>query len=284
MNHIDAHVHVWTDDYERFPFAEGHTPEGIAPRAFHPEEILAHAKACGVDRVVLVQMIYYGTDNSYMLHVMDDHPGVFGGIAVVDPHGSAPDQEMLNLAEQGVRGFRVYAFPVPGSGAPAESWLDGVGYERMFRAGAEANLAICALMSPDGLPALDRQCERFPQTPVIIDHLCSIGAGDAEIRQEDVSALCAMAARHPKVMVKLSAFYALGEGTPPYADLAEMIEQVYEAFGAARLMWASDCPYQVQGDHRYEPSIALIRDGLDFLSDADRQQILRGTAAGVFFG
>ena len=274
---------MWTDDYERFPFAQGYTPEGIAPRAFYPEEILSHAKACGVDRVVLVQMIYYGTDNSYMLHVMDDHPGVFGGIAVVDPHGSAPDREMLTLAEQGVRGFRVYGFPIQDGGAPPESWLDGVGYERMFRAAAEANLAICALMSPDGLPALDRQCERFPQTPVIIDHLCSIGAGDAAIRQEDVLALCAMAHRHPKVMVKLSAFYALGDRTPPYADLAEMIEQVYEAFGAARLMWASDCPYQVQGDHRYEPSIALIRDGLDFLTDADRQQILRGTAEGFFF-
>ena len=25
MTYIDAHVHVWTDDYERFPFAEGTT-------------------------------------------------------------------------------------------------------------------------------------------------------------------------------------------------------------------------------------------------------------------
>ena len=162
---------MWTDDYERFPFAQGYTPEGIAPRAFYPEEILSHAKACGVDRVVLVQMIYYGTDNSYMLHVMDDHPGVFGGIAVVDPHGSAPDREMLTLAEQGVRGFRVYGFPIQDGGAPPESWLDGVGYERMFRAAAEANLAICALMSPDGLPALGVEREGAVGAEVHVDLL-----------------------------------------------------------------------------------------------------------------
>jgi len=49
-------------------------------------------------------------------------------------------------------------------------------------------------------------------------------------------------------------------------------------------MWASDSPFQVQDEHTYEASVALIRDHLDFLSDADREQILRGTAEGFFFG
>ncbi len=48
-----------------------------------------------------------------------------------------------------------------------------------------------------------------------------------------------------------------------------MIRRVRDAYGAQRLMWASDCPYQVQGEHRYEPSIALVRDRLDFLSDEE---------------
>ena len=278
MTYIDAHVHVWTDDYERFPFAEGNAPEGIVPRTFFPEEILAHAKDSGVGRVVLVQMSYYKTDSSYMLHVIEEHPGVFGGIAIVDPEGDDPDGEMVELAKRGVRGFRVY-----GWGSNTASWLDGAGYERMFHAGAESNLAICALINPDGLPALDRQCDRFPDTPVIIDHLCRIGGGaEGKIQQEDVTALCALA-RHPRVMVKVSAFYALGQKRAPYSDLAGMIEQVYDAYGAERLMWASDCPYQVQGEHSYESGIALVRDGLDFLSVADKEQILRGTAERFFF-
>ena len=47
-------------------------------------------------------------------------------------------------------------------------------------------------------------------------------------------------------------------------------------------MWASDCPFQVV-DHTYEDSVALIRDRLDFLSEADKEQILRKTAEDFFF-
>ena len=47
-------------------------------------------------------------------------------------------------------------------------------------------------------------------------------------------------------------------------------------------MWASDCPFQVV-DEVYEDSISLVRDKLDFLSDEDKDQILRGTAESVYF-
>ena len=275
MNYIDAHVHVWTDDHDRFPFASTPDPGTVEPRTFFPEDILGHANPFGVDRVVLVQMSYYETDNSYMLQVMDAHPDVFAGIGIVDPQGPEPEREMVRLQERGVRGFRIY------QGEPAASWLGGAGFERMFRAGAEHELAICPLLNPEALPALARQCSRFADTPVIIDHLARIGA-DGEIRPRDVSALCALA-RFPRVMVKISAFYALGTKEPPYTDLSPMIRQVYEAFGAERLMWASDCPYQVADPHTYEHSVALVCDRLDFLSSSDREQIMRKTAEAFFF-
>lgn len=89
MGYVDAHVHVWTDDFERYPLADGYTPEEMIPPTFTPEDILRHAEPSGVDRVVLVQMSYYGTDNSYMLDTMKRYPGIFGGIAVIDE--SRPD-------------------------------------------------------------------------------------------------------------------------------------------------------------------------------------------------
>lgn len=182
---------------------------------------------------------------------------------------------MLQLAEKGVRGFRIYP-----TDAPIENWLDKSGFERMFAAGTAHNLAIRPLINPDALLALSKQCERFPETPVIIDHLSRIGAAQP-ICEEHIDQLCAMA-KHPKVMVKVSAFYALGKKTPPYDELELLIRRVYEAFGSERLMWASDCPFQVV-DHTYEDSIALVRHRLDFLSEADKEQILRKTAEDFFF-
>jgi len=91
-------------------------------------------------------------------------------------------------------------------------------------------------------------------------------------------------------LVKLSAFYALGRKQAPYDDLSNLIRRVYESFGPARLMWASDAPYQFHKGHTYaasvvliQNSVALIQNRLDFISDADRDQIMRGTAEDFFF-
>jgi predicted TIM-barrel fold metal-dependent hydrolase len=91
-------------------------------------------------------------------------------------------------------------------------------------------------------------------------------------------------AEFPHTHVKTSAFYALGKKQAPYTDMAPLIRSLRDAFGAQRLMWASDCPFQVQDGHTYANSIALIRDRLDFLTPEDKSCMLRKTAEKVFFG
>ena len=161
------------------------------------------------------------------------------------------------------------------------TWLDSAGMQAMWRCGAEKRIAMCPLIGPDAIPSVDRMCAKFPDTPVVIDHLARIGA-DGEIRQADVRALCALA-RHRNVHVKVSAFYALGKKQYPYTDLSPFIQSLYDAYGPQRLMWASDSPFQVQAPHTYAGSIELVRDRLDFLSHEDREWLLRKSAERVFF-
>jgi predicted TIM-barrel fold metal-dependent hydrolase len=275
MEYIDAHVHVWTPDIERYPLMEGRRREDMKPPSFTPEELFRHCRPSGVSRIVLVQMSFYGFDNSYMLEAMRQHPGTFSGIARVDWTGTRPEEAMLRLAEHGVRGFRIQP-----QNAPVEQWVETASFRRMFQAAAEHGLAMCPLIGTDALPSLERMCREFPRTTVVIDHLCRIG-NRGPIRDEDVDALCRMAA-YPGVKVKVSAFYALGEKKPPHDELAPLIRRVRDAFGARRLMWASDCPFAVQNE-RYEDSIGLVRDRLDFLTAEDKEWILEKTAAETFF-
>ena len=65
--------------------------------------------------------------------------------------------------------------------------------------------------------------------------------------------------------------------------MGPLIKQVRDAFGPQRVMWASDCPFQVEHGHSYHNSIALMRDRLNFLSEEDKAWMLRGTAEKVFF-
>lgn len=279
LGYIDAHVHVWTPNTERYPLAEGYTKDQMSPPSFTPEELFKHTAGAGVERINLIQMSYYGFDNSYMLDVMDRYPGGFSGTAIVDPFGPDPAGEMLRLAEK-----RCYAFRIQPahSKQPPESWLQPEPMEKLFAIAAEHHLALSALIRIDALPELDRLCRKYPDAPVIIDHLCLLATGDANPpSEEQIKTLTAMS-RHKNAYVKIGAFYALGERNPPYLDLLPLIRSVVEAFTPDRCMWETDCPFQVV-HHSYEDSLALIRDHADFLSASDKESILRKTAARLLF-
>jgi predicted TIM-barrel fold metal-dependent hydrolase len=273
--YIDAHVHVWTDDVVAYPLKPGVTKAEMKPASFTPEYLLKISRPSGVTRIVLVQMSYYGFDNSYMLAALAHWPEVFRGIGIVNTEGRHPDADMLALASKGVRGFRLYPRE-----ATDTTWLAGPGFDKMFKCGAKHRLAMCLLTNPGDLGIVDRKCLEFPETPVVIDHMGRVGK-DGPILESDVQALCGLA-RHANVKVKLSAFYALGEKKPPHSDLIPLIRRLYDVFGPQRLMWASDCPFQVDNE-TYEDSISLVRDRLDFLSPADKEWILRRTAEETFF-
>lgn len=271
---IDAHVHVWTPDTEAYPLAAGFRHEEMKPPSFTPDELFRHARPAGVGRIVLIQMSFYGFDNRYMLDQIAAYPGVFSGVAVIENRADNATETMRKLTGAGVRGYRIYP-----RNLPPDRWLEEEGMDAMWQTGATDGLAMCCLVNPNALPAIDRMCARHPETPLVVDHFARIGV-DGNIREEDVSQLCRLA-RHKKTYVKVSACYALGKKQPPYDDLLPMARRLLDAFGPERLMWASDCPYQVV-EQPYAASIDLFRQRMK-LSDGDRDWILRRTAERVFF-
>ncbi len=274
--YIDAHVHVWTPDTKAFPLAPDYQPSAMQPPSFTPEEILAIARPHGVTRIVLIQMSFYRLDNRYMLDAMQRFPGVFAGVGIVDGSAARPQDAMRELAKQGVRGFRIN----PGS-QTIDAWLGSPGMAEMWKCAGDEGLALCPLVGPNALPGLAAMCAKYPRTRVVLDHFARIGVS-GQFLEADINSLCALA-KFPHVHVKASAFYAFGQKRAPYLDFGPMIRRLRDTFGPQRLMWATDCPYQVQRGHTYADAIALIRDRLDFLSATDRDWMLRRTAEKVFF-
>lgn len=273
---IDAHSHVWSPDTDRWPLAKGQTRSDLKPLSFTPEELLQQAEPVGVGRVVLIQhSIYHGFDNTYLIDCARRLPGRFVVTGMIDDTQPHPEVKLRDLLKDGVRGLRITP-RIRGN-----SWLEGSGMAALWKCGAETGQAMCCLIDPSHLPGVAAMCEKHPETPVVIDHFARIGA-DGMIREADLANLCGLA-KHKKVHVKISAYYALGKKLPPYDDLLPMIRRVLDAFGPERCMWASDAPYQVQDAHTYRASISLIRDRLEGLSDGDRQWLLRKTAEKVYF-
>ena len=68
---IDTHLHVWSDDAERYPFAEGRTQVGGGA----VELLNQTMDEVGVDKAVIVQPIYYLFDNRYVADCLRRFPG-----------------------------------------------------------------------------------------------------------------------------------------------------------------------------------------------------------------
>jgi predicted TIM-barrel fold metal-dependent hydrolase len=221
-------------------------------------------------------MNFFGFDNKYMLECIRKQPKQFKGVAIIDHN--APDVEgtMTRMQEQGVRGFRLYA-----NAQNVAQWDQNPGIDAMFKTAAKTKQAICLLSDPEVLPAIEAMATKYPRTKIVIDHFSRIGMR-GQIDQGDLNKLCGLS-RFNKVFVKTSAFYALGAKQAPYTDLLPMIKQLRDAFTANRLMWGSDCPYQVQVPHNYKGSFSLIGTQSPFLNEIEIKAILGRTADEVFF-
>lgn len=277
---IDAHSHIWPPEIDKYPLAPGQTKSDLKPASFTDDELMALARPEGVERVVLIQhSVFHLFDNSYLVDAVKRSPQRFRVVGMVDDQAPHPGEAMKKLLPLGVTGFRITPFIRK---EHPEKWLDTEGMQQMWKTGAQTRQAMCCLINPSDLARVAKMCASFPETPVVIDHFARVGA-DGEIRAAEVKALCDLS-KQKQVCVKVSAYYALGKKKPPYDDLLPMLKRCYEAFGPERLMWASDCPYQLNGVNTYAASISLIRDRADFLSEDDRKWLLLKTAERVYFG
>ena len=190
---IDAHIHVWAADKKKYPLAPGFEESDLWIASYEPADHLAMAQPLGVGRINMVQMTWCGTDHSYILDIIAADPDRFVGTGIVpaitDVDVGSPGKTMVALSLGGIYAFRVRgksSRPRPLDDGPR--WMDHPGYREMFETGAGHNLALSFLMEAADLPELDRMCTLFPETPVIIDHLCRIGA-DGRFPKDDVQAL-----------------------------------------------------------------------------------------------
>lgn len=173
----------------------------------------------GVKQANLIQMRYYGFDNTYVLKAIELHPDRFVGTAMIDPFGPDPARQMRSLAQRRCLAFRIQPEI---SQQPPATWLRPKEMDALFRTAVENHLVLSALVYPDGLPELSRMCAAYPEAPVIIDHCSRIGASKRfSLNRLNVETLSHMA-QHPQVYLKLGTFYALGRRQPPCLDLLPM--------------------------------------------------------------
>jgi L-fuconolactonase len=265
---IDPHVHVWTHD-SRFPWAKETTkpPEKDAT----PEMLLELMRANGVERTVIIQVIHYRWDNSYLASVLRRYSQYFKGVARVNPESPAGPDDLSRLVDQGFRGVRIS----PAADASGD-WIRGPLMPPLWKRCHELAVPMTVLTSIDRMPDVAALVEKFPELTVVIDHMADCPADDPE-RLKKLLAL----ERYPRVFVKISHTWSVSREPYPYADAQSQVKRLYDAFGPQRLMWGTDWPL-VENYCGYAKALAVVRDEMKFLNAEDKSWILSKTVERVW--
>lgn len=275
---VDTHVHVWEIDPPRYPI--GPTAPNWTAMPDEPgtaDELIADMDANGVQWSVLVQTSWSTWDNGYIADSAARFPRRFVGHGLLDPLAADnAGQARYWMKERGLVGFRFHPMYYPDqavllrpeNGALWEE-LEALGAIVQFHLRAKDAYQVAAIAA------------RHPTLRLIIDHM---GYPDLDQGMAAFQPIVDLAAA-PNIWLKLSDVAGRSRVGYPYADVHPYIRALLDAFGAARTVWGTGYPGHHRQKHRW-PSLAdeikLIREGLPFLSDDDRQRILGGTAAALW--
>jgi L-fuconolactonase len=234
------------------------------------------------------------SDYPFSERAVELHPDRFIYHVVIDFRDSELERLTQSVqARPGAHAMRIV--PVPQSGAVTS--LEHGEFELLFAAAERHHVPVFAWV-PGRAHLLMPYVRKFPKLQFIIDH-CGVGVAPLRFgelpatmatsltasrgeRLAQLERVCDMV-RYPNVALKwCHAPGLLSEEDYPYRDLMPLLRQAIEAFGAERIMWASD--YTVAREHNrntWAQCLYCLLDS-DQLSWTEKEWILAGSVFAVF--
>ena len=261
---IDPHVHVWINSPD-FPWPAANQNPPQEDRT--AEMLLDQMAANGVSKTVLVQVIHYRWDNRYVAHVIRQYPDKFMAVGRVDPEDpAAPDDLSRWTEEEGLHGVRLSP-SVDASG----DWFAGPLMDPLFARAESLGVPLLLLTRPPRLADLRPLLQKHPELDVVIDHMADVSPEDKEGRKALVDL-----AQFPRVYVKISHTWSVSSEGYPWRDTHDLVQEVYDGFGAQRIMWGTDWPVCLSAAE-YAQTLTAVRDEMAFFTRADLEWVLGKT-------
>jgi L-fuconolactonase len=264
---LDPHVHLWSHD-SPFPFASGaRVPDYDAT----PQMLLDLMKTNGVAKTLIIQVIHYRYDNSYLAAVLKQYPRVFEGVCRVDPLDPAAPDHLAQLTEQGFRGVRLSP-----AGDASGDWIRGSLMVPLWKRCQDLKVPMTLLIPISRVPDVQKLVDKFPELTVVIDHMADCPVS----HPEQLESLVALA-RYPRVFIKISHTWSLSGESYPWLDSQRLVKRLYDTFGPRRLMWGTDWPI-AKDRASYVQRLTVVRDDMAFLNADDKRWMLSKTIERVW--
>ncbi|UPG73686.1 amidohydrolase [Roseomonas gilardii subsp. gilardii] len=274
---IDIHPHVISDDEGRYPPAPlfGKRSDWSQERPCTVETLVAAMDDAGVDKAAVVHSsTTYGFDNSYVVEACSRYPGRLVAVGSVDVLEPDAVDTIRRWVDKGLKGLRLFTGGSTKEFDPSE--LDDPRAFPAWELCGELGLPMCIQTGAIGLPQVTALARRFPDVPIILDHLArpDVTDGPPYAAAQSLFDLAAIPSIHLKLTPRIMGDSRKGAATPE-----TFFPKLVQEFGADRLAWGSNFPTS-------PGTLAEIRktaeERLSSLSEADRATIFGRTAQRLY--
>lgn len=274
---IDIHPHVISNDERLYPPAPlfGKRSDWSQERPSTVETLIDHMDAAGVDKAAVVHSsTTYGFDNSYVVDACNRYPGRLLAVGSVDVRAPDAVETIRRWVGEGLGGLRIFTGGSTKDFDPTE--LEDVRAYPAWELLGELGLTMCIQTGPIGLPQVRALAERFPNVPIILDHLGRPDPTDGPpyAKAQGLFDLADLSSIHLKLTPRIMDDCIKGQ-----ADPASWFGKVVDTFGAQRLAWGSNFPTSPGTLAQIK---ATAEDRLSSLSAEDRSWVFGGTAERLY--
>jgi predicted TIM-barrel fold metal-dependent hydrolase len=276
-SYVDIHPHVISDDEGRYPPAPlfGKRSDWSQERPSTVETLIEQMDAADVGKAAVVHSsTTYGFDNGYVVDACNKYPDRLIAVGSVDMLAPDAVDTIRSWVDKGLAGLRVFTGGSTKEFDPSE--LDDPRTYPGWELLGELGLTMCIQTGPVGLPAVVALARRFPNVPIILDHLGrpDVTDGPPYAAAQSLFDLAPVTSIYLKLTPRIMGDSTKGEATPE-----TLFPKIVEAFGANRLAWGSNYPTS-------PGTLAEIRataeERLATLSAEDRDWIFAKTAQSLY--
>jgi predicted TIM-barrel fold metal-dependent hydrolase len=224
----------------------------------------------GVDFAIVVHPEPYQDDHRYLEHCLAVGGQRLKGTAMFFSDRAGSLEQLPALAKRvDLIAVRVHAYApdrLPPFGKPE--------LRRLWKMATELGLAVQLHFEPRYAPGFEPLIREFRETRVIIDHLGRPFQGTP-----DEHATVVKWSRYPNTIMKLASIPT--NSNYPHRDIAPIIRQLTESYGADRMIYGGGFGAEATGDS-YRAAFERAAALLGHLTESDQAKILGGNAGRLF--
>lgn len=274
---IDIHPHIISPDTNRYPLSplggEQSTWSRARPVSF--EQLIAAMNEAGVDQAAIVHSsTTYGYDNSYVADAVALQPERFTGVFSVDVLAPDAPEKIRYWVNRKLAGLRLFT---TGSTMPGQAgWLEDPRLLPAWETAGELGISVCVQMTPAAIAQLEKLLKRYPDIPVVIDHLMRppLEDGPPYAGAKFLFDLARYGNVHLKLTTRNVVEARKGKATP-----GTFFARLVKEFGASRIAWGSNYP---ASEGTLVSFVKQAKEALASLSHEDQQWIFHRTAEKLY--